>query len=135
MKKIALATLAIAFMAMPAQAQNIEEECGVSHVILPGGGCLDLSYLSVLGSSRENLESINQIYREQFEANLQLETLYATYPEYVSETEDERQARYESLAETSSFRNDVAAETQSIEDLLYPLHHQSMYIFREAFSD
>ncbi len=119
-------------LAMPARAQTTFE-CGNSFVILPAGGCLDLSYLGFLGNSRAEHATVERIYQNQFEANLELEILYNQYPNYVSETQQERQARYSSLAETSIVRDDVAATAQDIEDLLFPLQNQAMTIFGRPF--
>lgn len=124
-----LATLAIPF---PARAQ-IADVCGFSYVILPSGSCIDLSYTSILAGSRANLSQANAIYQRQYKANLELEILYNRYPAYVRETEEERDARYESLARTSIARDEIAESAQTVEDVLYPLHVQAMYIMGEAF--
>lgn len=81
------------------------------------------------------MEQVERIYQRQFNANVALEVLYNRYPEVVSETEEERQARYESLAETSMIRDDAAESMRSIEDMLYPLQVQSMSIVGIAFSE
>lgn len=124
--------LAGSLIVCPVQAQTANE-CGTSYMILPDGRCLNLGYMPVLGGSRANLAEANDIYQRQYNANLQLEILYNQYPGYVSETEEERDDRYESLAETSIFRDEVDASNQRIEDDLYPLHVQAMYIVGESF--
>lgn len=121
-------------LTLPAQAQA-SQDCGVSFMVLPNGDCLELSYLGILGRGRSDMEQVERIYQRQFNANVALEVLYNRYPEVVSETEEERQARYESLAETSMIRDDAAESMRSIEDMLYPLQVQSMSIVGIAFSE
>lgn len=120
------------FATYPAQAQ-IADNCGTSFMMLPDGNCLNLGYMPVLGGSRTNLAEANDIYQRQYNANLQLEILYNQYPAYVSETEEERNTRYENLAETGIFRDKVDESNQRIENDLYPLHVQAMYIVGESF--
>lgn len=121
-------------LAMPAAAQT-PSECGNSFVILPDGGCLDLSHLGYLGHSRENLAVINQLYQAQYNLNLNQEIFYSQYPLFDNETEEERQARYASLARTASERDDTAASAQQIEDLLFPFQNRAMTVFGSAFSE
>lgn len=131
-----LAPLAMTYAAIlswPAPA-HAHQDCGVSFMILPNGECLELTYLGILGRGRSNMAQVEQIYRRQFNANVALEVIYSRYPETDRETAEERQARYESLAETSLIRDDVAESTQTIEAMLYPLQVQSMSIVGIAFS-
>jgi len=79
------------------------------------------------------MQQVEAMYQEQYDANLELEYLYTRYPDVVSETEEERDARYQSLVETRIFRDDMAAGAQSVENALYPLHLRSMFLMREAF--
>lgn len=129
-----IAIASATWLTLPAQAQA-SQDCGVSFIVLPNGDCLELTYLGILGRGRSNMEQVERIYQRQFNANVALEVIYNRYPEVVSETEEKRQARYESLAETSIIRDDMAERTQSIEDMLYPLQVQSMSIVGIAFSE
>jgi hypothetical protein len=129
---LASAIVLVLSLMMPAKAQTTFE-CGNSFVILPDGGCLNLSHLGYLGHSRENLANIEQTYQTQFNANVELEILYNRYPAFVSETEQERQRRYESLVETSIVRDEIAGSAQQIEDRLFPLQNRAMTIFGSAF--
>jgi hypothetical protein len=130
---IALSSGLMGTLAISSANAQMADSCGASFMILPDGNCLSLDYLPVLAGSRANLAEANDIYQRQYNANLQLEILYNRYPAYVSETEAERDARYESLAETSIFRDEVADSNQRIEDDLYPLHLQAMHLVGEAF--
>lgn len=119
---------------VPSAKAQTAEACGISYAILPGGSCLDLSYTSTLSGSRASLSEANTIYQRQYNANLELEILYNRYPSYLRETEEERKARYESLARTSIARDEIAESAQTVEDVLYPFHVQAMYMKGRSFS-
>ncbi|MBD1877173.1 hypothetical protein H6F75_27190 [Nodosilinea sp. FACHB-131] len=117
---------------MPVNAQTADG-CGHSFMILPGGNCLNLGYTSILGASRRNVSQANAQYQELFDANVTLEVIYDQYPLLDNETEEEREERIDNLVATKQLRDRTAVLGQSIEEQLYPLHVQSMYIVGEAF--
>lgn len=138
MKRTIMGTLSFALLTLlvplPSSAQTYAETCDASSfVILPGGQCIDLSYLEILGESRATRQQIERAYQRQFNANVELEMLYNQYPEYVSETEEERNARYQNLAETSLLRDEAVEGNEEVETILFPIHTRTMAIMRDAF--
>ena len=121
-------SLASLLMSGPAIAQEV---CGASYIVLPDGNCLNLSYMSVLEDTRSNLEQIEELYQEQFENNVILESSYLYR---LTESEEDRNERYQSLAETSIVRDEVAASAAEIEATLFPLHTRTISIVSEAFA-
>jgi hypothetical protein len=119
-------------LSFPAFAQSADA-CGFSYIILLDGNCMNMTYTSILGASRRNVSQANAVYQELFNANLELEIIYSQYPLLDNETEEERDARIENLVLTGMVRDEVVVQGQSIEDQLYPLHVQSMYIIGESF--
>lgn len=95
-------------------------------MIMPHGECLDLSYLAVLGNNRATREQAEVFYQQQLEANTELESFYNQYPDLEDETEEEREARHESILEISAWKDEALADAQSIEDLLFPIHYRAM---------
>lgn len=120
MKILFLSLISASYLATisPAYAQ---ETCGNSYIVLPDGTCLNMTYLTVLSNARRNNASINQLYQDQFDLNVQLEV----NPYYV-ETEEERDERYRSLAETSLVKEDINRSTQDLEATLFPIHTQAL---------
>lgn len=131
-------TLSVALLAfvipVPVAAQSYSNACdSSSYVVLPGGQCIDLAYLELLGDSRASRQQIERLYQQQFDANVELETIYSQYPQLNDETEEEREERYRSLAETSLIRDDAVASNEEVESSLLPIHVRTMATMRDAF--
>ncbi|MDX2214135.1 MAG: hypothetical protein SFY66_12675 [Oculatellaceae cyanobacterium bins.114] len=126
MKRLLLAISLTSFI-LPSNA-IAQEACGNSYMILPDGSCMNMSYLTLLGQARQGRTEANEAFRQQFEANVSLEL----NPFYI-ETREERDARYQSLAETSLVRDEVNATANDIEGILFPVHTERMYRVREAY--
>ena len=128
----ALPLLTVLSVVLPVSAQTAND-CGFSFAILPDGSCVDLSYVSILGSSRGTLAQANAISQRQYNSNLAREIYYMQNPWLDRETKEERDERYEALASESIARDEVEETVQTIEDILYPLHVEAMNIMGGAF--
>ncbi|NJN57281.1 MAG: hypothetical protein HC879_07140 [Leptolyngbyaceae cyanobacterium SL_5_9] len=126
MKRLLL-ILSFASLMIPSNA-IAQEDCGNSYMILPDGSCMNMSYLTWLGQARQHRAAANEAYQQQFNANVLIEL-----DPYYIETEEERNARYQSLAESSIIRDDVNAIADDIETTLFPLHMEAMHTIREAY--
>lgn len=137
MKHIIMSTLPLVLtpllIPLPVSAQTYSACDSASYVVLPGGQCVDLGYLGILGDSRATRSQIESAYQQQFDANVELEMLYYQYPQYVSETEEERDERYRALYETSVIRDEAVSSNEVVESTLYPLQCRNMAIMRDAF--
>ena len=131
MKSVILAAVISLASAIVPGVATAKDVCGYSYIVLPDGRCLTLNYMTVLGESRSNQAEVDNLYQEQFDANLALEmnTRYR-----LTETKGERDARIKELAKTKRVRDDVASDAQHIEDTLYPLHHQAMRIVNHVLT-
>lgn len=126
MKRLLLA-LSLTSLLIPSRA-IAEEPCGNSYVILPNRQCANLTYLTLLGQARANSAAANEAFRQEFNGNLLLEL-----DPYYIETPDQRDARYQLLAETSMVRDEANALTYDIETILFPIHVRMMDTFGETY--
>ncbi|MBD1997900.1 hypothetical protein H6G00_14915 [Leptolyngbya sp. FACHB-541] len=126
MKRLLLA-IGLTSLMIPSNA-IAQEVCGNSYVILPDGSCMNMSYLTVLGQARQTRAAVNEAYQQQFNANVLIEL-----DPYYIETEQERDNRYQSLAESSIIRDDVNATADDIESTLFPIHTEAMSVIGEAY--
>lgn len=126
MKRLLL-TASLTSLLIPGNA-IAQEDCGNSYMVLPNSNCVNMSYLTVLGQSRNNLAVANEMYQQEFDANLALEL----NPYYI-ETERQRNDRYRSLAETSIMRDQVSTMAEDVEGMLFPIHTEAMYRIRNAY--
>lgn len=123
--------ISVAFLPLPVVAQQVNE-CGSSYIVLPGGSCHNLSYLTFMAENREETQGIEAEYQSFFDLNAELEQAYEQFPDF-SETEEERDVRYQSLEETRTLRDDELASYQTIDNRLYRLQLRSMVLVEEAF--
>jgi len=136
MKRLIMGALPIALSGLlfPLSA-TAQTSCNASsYIVLPGGQCVDLTYLEFLGSSRATRQQVENIYERQFDANVRLNVAYDQYPQYISETEEERDSRYLDLLGTRNVRDDAVASNEQVETILYPLQVRTMSIMRDAFA-
>jgi hypothetical protein len=136
MKYAMLSTVMVSvnLISLPATAQTYFDACPTtSYIVLPGGQCVGLEYLGILGESRANRAQAEQTYEELFDLNVDIEVFHNQYPQYNTETEEERDARITHLAETGMMRDEVVASSEAVEDILYPVHRQTVEIMWGAF--
>ncbi|WP_421656761.1 hypothetical protein [Leptothermofonsia sp. ETS-13] len=72
--------IAAALSSIPLTAQSVRaDDCSsVSFIQTPDGKCHDLSYLTVLGRSRQNLEDASKLYAETIQIRQPLPVTYVT---------------------------------------------------------
>jgi hypothetical protein len=122
-----LLAIGLTSLLIPSNA-TAQEVCGNSYMILPDGSCMNMSYLTVLGQARQTRAAANEAYQQEFDVNVLIEL-----DPYYIETEEERDARYRSLAESSIIRDDVNATADYIENALFPLHTEAMSVIGEVY--
>ena len=115
-----------------AQAQTIVD-CGISFMILPDGNCMTLEYLSILGQSRMGLNQANRVYTNLYNANLELSVANSQVPIWFRESQEEENARLETLVAVGQQRNDIADSHETVEITLWPLHLQAMDIVGNVY--
>lgn len=115
-----------------AHAQTVTD-CGSSFMILPDGNCMSLEYLSILGQSRMGLNQANQSYARLYNANLRLSVANSQLPVWLRETQEEKDARIETLVDVGQQRDDIAASNETVETILWPLHIQAMDIVGNTY--
>lgn len=88
-------------------------------MILPDGSCMDMSYLTVLGSATRGVVAAEREYNSLYEANLALEfdSFYR-----AAESDAERDERLNNLAERSIELDETRATVNSVRNQLYPIH-------------
>lgn len=108
----------------------------VSYIEIPGKKCFDLTYLTVVGGSRDDMSQANRIYRQALDLNATGSTTYTTtYSDryrYTSksvtdhESSDERQAKREFLNQATNYRDKTALSHEAVESAAFRIHTNVM---------
>lgn len=129
MKKTLCIGIGLSSLLLPGTA-IAQDACGTSYMVLPDGSCMNMQYLTILGQSRRNQAQAEAAYTSQFQANLNLDT--NTFYR-AAESDSEREARLESLAESGLSLEDIRQSVNSVESSLFPIQTEAMTCISQVY--